>query len=136
MQNFAVRIVLDLKKFDISQGRKYLDWLTVKERLFFNDAVMVFKCVNDLVPEYLDKTFVPSSCIHSRVTRSCNLLHIPRCRLSSGQRAFRYRGCKLWNNLPNDDDDDDDDDDLQVAENVSDFRHPLLNGLLSGEITH
>ena len=88
---------------------------------------MVFKCVNDLVPEYLAKTFVPGSRIHSRVTRSCNLLHIPLCCLSSGQRAFRYRGCKLWNNLPND---------LQVAENVSDFKRRLLNVLLSGKITH
>ena len=128
MQNFAARIVLDLKKFDhISQGIKSLSWLTVKERLFFNDAVMVFKCVNDLVLEYLAKTSVPSSRIRSRVTRSCNLLHIPRCRLSSGQRALRYRGCKLWNNLPND---------RQVAENVSVFRRRLLNALLSGKITH
>ena len=99
----------------------------MNERLFFNDAVMVFNCVNDLVPEYLAKTFVPRSRIHSRVTRSCNLLHIPRCRLSSGQHAFRYRGCKLWNNLPND---------LQVAENVSVFWCHLLNALLSGKITH
>jgi len=52
VQNFAARIVLDLKKFDhISQGIKSFNWLTVKERLFFNDVVMVFKCVNDLVPE-------------------------------------------------------------------------------------
>ena len=99
----------------------------MKERLFFNDAVMVFNCVNDLVPEYLAKTFVRRSRIHSRVTRSCNLLHIPRCSLSSGQRASRYRGCKLWNNLLND---------LQEAENVSVFRRRLLNALLSGKITH
>ena len=98
VQTFA--IVLGLKKFDhISQGIKSLNWLTVKERLYFNDAVMVFKCVNNLVPEYLANMFVPRSRIHSRVTRSCNLLHIPRCRLSSGQRAFTYRGCKLWNDL-------------------------------------
>ena len=88
---------------------------------------MVFKCVNYLVPEYLTKVFVSRPRIHSRVTRSCNLLHIPRCRLSCGQRAFRYRGCKLWNNLPND---------LQVAENVSDFRRRLLNAPFSGKITY
>ena len=71
-------IVLGFKKFDhISQGIKSLNWLTVKERLYFNDAVMVFKCVNNLVPEYLANMFVPRSHIHSRVTRSCNLLHIP-----------------------------------------------------------
>ena len=128
VQNFAARIVLGFKKFDhISQGIKSLNWLTVKERLYFNDAVMVFKCVNNLVPEYLADMFVPRSRIHSRVTRSCNLLHIPRCRLSSGQRAFTYRGCKLWNNLPND---------LKAAENVNAFRLRLLNVLLSGNVTH
>ena len=95
VQNFATRIVLGFKKFDhISQGIKSLNWLTVKERFYFNDAVMVFKCVNNLIPEYLANMFVPRSRIHSRVTRSCNLLHIPRGRLSSGQRAFTYRGCK------------------------------------------
>ena len=42
VQNFAARIVLGFKKFDhISQGIKSLNWLTVKERLYFNDAVMV-----------------------------------------------------------------------------------------------
>ena len=128
VQNFAARIVLGFKKFDhISQGIKSLNWLTVKERLYFNDAVMVFKCVNNLVPEYLANMFVPRSRIHSRVTRSCNLLHIPRGRLSSGQRAFTYRGCKLWNNLPND---------LKAAENVNAFRLRLLNALLSGNVTH
>ena len=122
------RIVLGFKKFDhISQGIKSLNWLTVEERLYFNDAVMVFKCVNNLVPEYLANMFVPRSRIHSRVTRSCNLLHIPRCRLSSGQRAFTYRGCKLWNNLPND---------LKAAENVNAFRLRLPNALLSGNVTH
>ena len=88
--------------------------------------IMVFKCVNNLVPEYLADMFVPRSRIHSRV-RSCNLLHIPRCCLSSGQRAFTYRGCKLWNNLPND---------LKAAENVNAFRLRLLNVLLSGNVTH
>ena len=71
------RIVLGFQKFDhISQGIKSLNWLTVKERLYFNDAVMVFKCVNNLVPEYLANMLVPRSRIHSRVTKLCNLLHI------------------------------------------------------------
>ena len=88
---------------------------------------MVFKCIDNLVPEYLAKKFVTRSHIHSRATRSCNLLHIPRCRLSSGQRSFMYCGCKLWNNLPND---------LKTAENVKVFRRRLLNALQSGAIMH
>ena len=47
VQNFAARIVLGFKKFDhISQGIKSLNWLTVEERLYLNDAVMVFKRVS------------------------------------------------------------------------------------------
>ena len=43
-------MVLGLRKFDhISQGIRSLNWLIVKERLFFN----VFKCVNNLVPGFL-----------------------------------------------------------------------------------
>ena len=49
VQNFAARIVLGLRKYDhVSQGIRSLNWLTVKDRIFFNDAVMVFKCINNL----------------------------------------------------------------------------------------
>ena len=47
VQNFVARVVLGLKKFDdISQGRRSLKWLDVKEKVLFNDLVLVFKCVN------------------------------------------------------------------------------------------
>ena len=96
IQNFAARIVLGLRKYDhISVGIRSLNWLAVKDRLLLNDAVMVFKCLHDLVPKYLSNIFVPRSHIHTRTTRSCNLLHIPRCCLSYGQRSFTYRGCRL-----------------------------------------
>ena len=42
VQNFAARIVLELKKFDhISEGRTSLKWLNVSE-ILFNDLVLVF----------------------------------------------------------------------------------------------
>ena len=54
MQNFGARIVLGLRKYDhISLGLKSLNWLPVKDKLYLNDAVMVFKCINNLVPDYL-----------------------------------------------------------------------------------
>ena len=103
VHNFAVRIVLGLRKYDhISEGIRSLNWLTVRDRLLLNDAVMVYKCLNNLVPKYLAKIFVPHSHIHTRATRSCNLLHIPLCRLSYGPRSFTCRGCKLWNSICND----------------------------------
>ena len=70
VQNVAARIVLGLKKFDhISQGIRSLNWLPVNDRLYLNDAIMMFKCVNKLVPDYLIGKFTLRSQTHSRNTR-------------------------------------------------------------------
>ena len=43
VQNFAAGIVLGLRKFDhISHGIRSLNWLPVCDRLYLNDAVMIF----------------------------------------------------------------------------------------------
>ena len=100
VQNFAASIVLGLKKFNhISQGIKSLNWLPVNDRIYLNDAVMMFKCVNKLVPDYLIEKFTLRSQIHTRNTRQRDQLNIPRCRRTTGQRSFAYRGAWLWNNL-------------------------------------
>ena len=47
VQNFAARIIFGFRKFDhISQGIKSLKWLPVKDRLYLNDAIMMYKCIN------------------------------------------------------------------------------------------
>ena len=95
VQNFAAKVVLGLRKFDhISQGRRSLGWLHVIEKVLFNDLVLAFKCVNGLAPDYLVKYFVKRSAVHNRNTRGCNGFVVPRCRLSTGQRAFYYSGSK------------------------------------------
>ena len=54
VQNFDARIILRLRKFDlIGEGLKSFRMLSVKDRLEINGAEMVFKCLNNLVPEYL-----------------------------------------------------------------------------------
>ena len=93
VQNFAGRIILGLRKYDhISDGLRSLKWLPIREKLILNDATMVHKCINKLVPTF------PS---HNRQTRSSGALDIPLCRLSTGQRSFAFRGAKLWNSLNN-----------------------------------
>ena len=42
VQNFAGRIVPGLRKYDhISEGLKSLKWLSVSDKLFLNDSIMV-----------------------------------------------------------------------------------------------
>ena len=100
VQNFAGRIILGLRKYDhISDGLRSLNWLPIKERLILNDATMIHKCINKLVPDYLVDMFKLRSQVHNRQTRSSSALDILLCRLSTGQRSFTYRGAKLWNSL-------------------------------------
>ena len=62
VQNFAARIIFGFRTFDhISQGIKSLKWLPVKERLYLNDAIMMYKCINKLAPDYLADKFVQRS---------------------------------------------------------------------------
>ena len=78
-----------------------LNWLPVKEQLFYRDSVLTFKCQNDLAPQYLTSKFTKRSNIHTRNTRTRNSLQILLYRTAIGQRTFSYRGAYTWNNLHN-----------------------------------
>ena len=51
---------------------------------------------------YLSDKFCTRSTIHDRQTRYRDTLNIPSCRIAAGQRAFCYRGVKIWNSLSTD----------------------------------
>ena len=61
---------------------------------------MVFKCLNGLAPPYLCQKFKTRSEVHNCNTRNREHLHIPLSRTAAGQRAFTFRGQKLWNSPP------------------------------------
>ena len=101
VQNFAARIILGLRKYDhISDGRRTLKWLTVSEKILFNDLLLSFKCINGMAPEYLCRYFKKRSTVHGRITRGSSSMDIPGCRLSTGQRSFYYRGSAHGMRLP------------------------------------
>ena len=98
VQDFAASIVLDLRKFDhTSQGWRSLRWLHVTEKVLFNELALAFKYVNGLAPDYLGKHLDKRSAVHNKITRGCHDFVIPRCRLSTGQRAFCFGGPREWN---------------------------------------
>ena len=122
VQNFAARIILGLRKYDhISAGLRSLRWLNVKQRLMVNDAVMMHKCLKGLSPSYLSDKFSTRATVHDRQTRYRDSLNIPSCRINAGQRAFCYRGVKIWNNLSKD---------LREIINVKVFKRRLINQLI------
>ncbi len=50
-------------------------------------------------PSYLCKLFSVNDTIHNYNTRNSHSLHIPKYKLSTGQRTFKYCGKQLWLSL-------------------------------------
>ena len=101
VQTFAARIVSGTRKFDhVTPILKQLQWLPIIKQLAVRDATMVFKCLNGIVPPYLCEKLKTRSEVHNCNTRNRDRLHISFCRTAAGQRAFTFRGQKLWNSLP------------------------------------
>ena len=78
---------------------RQLNWLPVKQLLYYRDSVLTYKCFKSLAPKHLVDKLTKRSSIHARHTRKRNLLHIPLYRNASGRRIFEYRGSSIWNNL-------------------------------------
>ena len=58
VQSYACIIVAGLRKYGhVSEALKSLKWLSVRDKLLFNDLVMVYKCLKNLTPGYLHGRF-------------------------------------------------------------------------------
>jgi len=100
VQNFACKIITNSRKYDhVTPLLQELNWMTVKQHLQYRDAVMAFKCYNNLTPYYLTSKLRRRSDIHNRRTRNCDLLDTPLYKTASGQRTFTYKATKILNNM-------------------------------------
>ena len=64
----------------------------IREKLILNDATMMHKCVNKLVPDYLADMLKLHSQVHNRQTQSSGALDIPLCHLSTGLQSCIEKG--------------------------------------------
>ena len=62
-----------------------------KNDLYFRDAVMVFKCMTGMAPEYLGNKFIFRGNVSGRATRFSQQLNIALFKTKRGQRSFSYR---------------------------------------------
>ena len=101
VRNFSARILTGKRKFDhITRSLNNLGWLNVKDTLLYQDAIMMFKSINGMVPSYLSSKLIKrNSEIHNCVTRQANDLNILRCRTKTATRSFVYPASQLWNSF-------------------------------------
>ena len=71
------------------------------DRLDYFQAILTFRCLNNLAPIYLKDLFSPRSSVCSRITRNFFRLLLPSPRSNYLKRAFSYKGACHWNSLLN-----------------------------------
>ena len=107
IQNDSVRFIFNLygsaRRTHITPFLKKLHFLPVKYRIRFKITLLVFKCLNNMAPNYL------AELINRRSTKSKSvrldndlfLLDIPpKPQYVRTEAAFAFSGPKMWNELP------------------------------------
>ena len=103
IQNRAARIVLRARKHDRATPLlKELHWLPVERRISYKVALIVYKCMHKIAPEYLISLLsMPHRSNYSlRSSKDTLYLNIPRVDSKKGEASFDFCGPKTWNNLP------------------------------------
>ena len=118
LQNAAARIVtgnFDYVNFRGEELVKEVKWETIKERRIFHTAILMFKCINGLAPNYLCDQINLLSDVNIYETRSSSSRNVlvPFPRKEIFKRSFLYDGAKIFNSLP---------DVLKECSNVTDFK--------------
>ena len=78
-----------------------LNLMNVKQRFKYFTGLLVFKCLNSYLPDYMSDNIVPLNVGHSYNTGNDHLLYVPPSRTNFGQRSFSSTGPTLWNSIPN-----------------------------------
>jgi hypothetical protein len=78
-----------------------LGWDDLNQQHQFQKALMVFKSLNNLAPEYLCSKFTNRNNVTPHILRdSVNKLAAPLPRTNYLKNSFSYSGAVLWNSLP------------------------------------
>ena len=78
---------------------KSLHWLPIAERVIFKVAPLVYKCLHNLAPKYLEELLQRH--VPARPLRSLSVNHLfkPPHRLKHTEKAFSVGGPNVWNAL-------------------------------------
>jgi hypothetical protein len=103
LQNAATRMITGARYHDhITPVLHQLHWLPVRQRIRYKVAVLVYKSLHGLAPDYLAADCHLSTAATQRSLRSGDsiTLHVPRTRTKFGDRSFTVAGPAVWNSLP------------------------------------
>jgi hypothetical protein len=108
LQNKAARLVFACGR-DRSSAvlLDMLHWLPVKERILYKMSVLIFKCIHNTAPPYLQNLIqcyndpvVSESRPRLRSSKDTTRLVVPRSKRKAGDRSFVVASPSIWNGLP------------------------------------
>jgi hypothetical protein len=97
--------VLQFAKLRSHTDVLYMNYITlpISELHIYQILVFVHKFMHhkDSLPSVFLNYFSQNNAVHEYETRHSGSLHMPRMRSLLGQRCIKYKGCSLWNSIPN-----------------------------------
>ena len=104
VQNSAARFIFGRsKRSHVTQLLKIVHFLPVKQRILFKISLMVYKCINNIAPSYLQELIHLQNpkANYLRLDNDFFILETPPTpALVSTERAFSHTAPKVWNVLP------------------------------------
>jgi len=80
---------------------KELNWQTFPERVTYQKAILMYRTITNICPDYLKQT-MSHILLTYQDTRStnCNQLYTPKHNCKLFRKSFMYSGAAIWNSLP------------------------------------
>jgi len=101
LQNFAAKVAAGgyTRRDHATPVLQELQWIKIKEKVKYDQCMMVYKVTNKYYPEWL-LNFPCITQITDCVTRQNRDLYVPRVKTDNGARSILISGPRAWNKLP------------------------------------
>jgi hypothetical protein len=114
LQNKIMRLIIGCNRYTrINDMLSTLGWLNVKQRVYFNTLVLIFKMKNHMLPNYLSEKLSYVRDMHDHNTRTRNNFVLPNYTKAVSQNSVFYKGIRLFNQMS---------DEMKNARTVKEFK--------------
>ena len=101
LQNKIMRLILRCNRYtSFSFMLDALQWLSVKQRVYFLTMVFIYKILNGLLPRYLCDRIERGTDVHRYNTRNAGDARTPNFLLNRSQNSLLYKGINFFNSMP------------------------------------
>lgn len=121
LQKRAFKFILGDEYIDYETAKSSLNVLSIEQNVFLNKAKMMFKVVNNLVPEYLCQLFEKRELNSFSMTlrsSSNQVFTVPKPNLVKFKESLSYSGPIIWNSIPNE---------ITNSDNIGSFSNKLIS---------